>query len=483
MRLLISALLAFSLMSPLGAVDQLPSLGDSSQEGLTLAQEREIGEAAMREIRRSGEMAEDPEIVAYLNRLGSRLVEASGHSEMSFTFFPMLDHSVNAFAIPGGYIGIHTGLIVMSQHESELASVMAHEIAHVSQHHIARLIEGTRSNPLVTLASIGVAILAAQSGSGDAAMGALMVGSGYNLQKQLDYTYAHEQEADRLGMQTLSKSGLDPSAMPTFFERLQKHNRIVEANAPEFLRTHPVTYKRIADAQARLNEVPYRQTPDSADYLFVREKSRALQMKPADAVVFYRKTIADKRYANEAAQQYGLANALYLAGDYPAAWTALQSARKTFGKESHPSLEFLSGSILLAQEKNTEAIATFNQATKLFPVNRALAYGLIDALIAAGQYEQALATVQDYQSLYLSDAWFYQRAARIYNKQGKAMQAHKAQAEYYVRLQENAAAIEQLQIALRQPGSDFYVLSSIEARLRELKGNVSPREDRTKPQQ
>lgn len=476
MRKLLSACLVLILALPLDAAD-LPNLGDSSQQGLTPAQEREIGEGAMSELRRSGDLADDPEIVAYLNQLGARLVDASGNADMRFTFFPVLDRSVNAFAMPGGYVGVFTGLMVISQHESELASVLSHEIAHVTQHHLARMLEGTRSSPLVTLASIGAAILAAHAGNGDAMMSALVLGSSYNTQKQLDYTYAFEQEADRIGMQTLISAGFDPAAMPVFFERLQKHNRLVESNSLEFLRTHPVTYKRIADAQGRLTGQPYRQTPDSADFLFVREKARGLQMNPAEAVDFYQKTLAEKRYANEAAHRYGLAHALFLANRHDEAWTQLQQAKKAFGA-GQAALEFLAGSIRLAQGKHSEALAIFSGGVEQFPSSRALAYGLVDAQFAAGQLDKALEQIDDYQQLYPGDAYFYQRAARIYARQGKLMQQYKAQGEYYARLQEYNPAIEQLQMALKQPGNDFYLLSSIEARLRELQSKAGRPENR-----
>ncbi|SFN53000.1 Putative Zn-dependent protease, contains TPR repeats [Formivibrio citricus] len=473
MRKPLSALLSLILVAQTAWAD-LPSMGDVSQQGLTPAQEREIGESAMREIRRSGELAEDPEVVAYLSRLGARLVDAGGVSDVRFTFFPILDGSVNAFAIPGGYVGVHTGLIVMARHESELASVLAHEIAHVSQHHLARMIDATSVNPLVSLASLGVAILAAHAGRVDAAATAVTAGAGFSVQRQLDFTYAFEQEADRIGMQTLIRGGFDPGAMPTFFERLHRHNRLEESNAPEFLRTHPVTTKRIADAQGRLTGLPYRQTPDSADFLFVREKARGLQMKPADAVEFYRKHLAEKRYANEAAHRYGLAHALYLARDYEGAWQALQRAKTVYGRKGHPALEYLAGSIRLAQGRNDEALAVFGKGVENFPSSRALAYGLIDAQTAAGKYDKAHALIVDYQSLYAGDPWFYQRAAKAYAQQGRMMESHKAQGEYYARLYEYGLAIEQLQIALKQPGNDFYLLSSIEARLRELE-NIKPK--------
>lgn len=461
-------------LQPLAAAE-LPSLGDVAQAGLTPAQEREIGEEGMKELRRANALVDDPEVVAFINRMGAKLVEAGRITDVRFHFFPVKDASVNAFAMPGGYIGVHTGLIVMTQHESELASVLAHEIAHVSQNHLARMLNKTSESPWVSLASIALAILAVQAGRADAANAAIMAGTGYNIQRQLDFTYEFEQEADRIGMQILQDSGYDPAAMPVFFERLHKHNRLNESNAPEFLRTHPVTFKRIADAQGRLSALGYRQIPDSTDFLFVREKVRVMQMNAADAVSFYRDSLAAKRYANEAAYRYGLAYALFDNKQYTQAQTALAEAHKAYGLyRSHPALEYLAGNILLAQERHEEALKAFAEAGRRFPSSRALIYGKIDAMIFAGKLETALSEILETRQLYAGDPWLFQREAMIFGQQGKPMAQHKAQAEYYAALHEYRAAIEQLEIALRQPGNDFYLLSGIEARLRELKTLAGP---------
>lgn len=465
---IIAALIAGQLLSlPLSA-QSLPDMGDVASQTLSPQQEREIGQAAMVEIRRSGLMIDDPEVVAYLNRVGYRLVDAAEVGDSRFTFFTLDDKSVNAFAMPGGYIGVHSGLIVMAQHESELASVLAHEIAHVSQRHMARMLDGTRSGAWISVASLALAILAAQAGQGAAGGAVMMAGMGATVQRQLDFTYAFEQEADRLGMQTLTAAGYDPASMPVFFERLQKHNRVVESNAPEFLRTHPVTYKRIADAQARLSDQPYRQVPDSPDFLFLREKLRAQQLGPRNAVDYYLKTVQDKRYASEAAARYGLAIAYFQVRDYDAAWLALQKARAVFGGKSHPALEYLAGQILQGQGKNAEAVVVLKAASAQFVGSRALLYGTIDALTSAGQYAQARTLIDDGISLYPGDAWLYLRAARVYGAEDKLMQKHRAMGEYYVRLQEYGPALEQFQLALQQPGADFYLLSGIEARIRDL---------------
>ncbi|WP_157315314.1 M48 family metalloprotease [Chitinibacter sp. GC72] len=467
---IMAAALALVLAMPVTYAEKLPDLGDVSQQGLSKQQEREIGESAMRHIRRSGDLVEDPEILAFLATMGNRLTEAAEVSEPQFTFFPMLNASINAFAIPGGFVGVHTGLIVQARHESEVASVLSHEIAHVTQNHIARLMEGMKGSPWLSLAGIAAALVASSLGRGDAAAAAISATMGVSVQRQLDFTYSFEQEADRIGMQTLQKSGYDPAAMATFFERLQTHNRLVENNAPEFLRTHPVTMKRIADAQSRLGQTGYRQVPDSPEFLFVREKCRTLQMGGREAIGYYQKTLAEKRYADEAAQRYGLALALFQNRDYDQAWQALQQAKAIFagGKKSYPALEYLAGNIRLAQGEHAAAVRILNEASLRYPASRALLYGLIDAQIAAGMYAQARSELDDALAIYASDAQLYQRAAKLYARQGKLTQQYQMQGEYYLRLKEYTSALEQFNLALRQPQVDFYLQSGIEARIREI---------------
>ncbi|WP_410497569.1 M48 family metalloprotease [Chitinibacter sp. S2-10] len=466
---MVAASLAMALLTQAALAEKLPDLGDVSQQGLSKQEEREIGESAMRQIRRSGGLVDDPEVMAFLATMGNRLADAAEVNEPQFTFFPLLDKTVNAFAIPGGFIGVHTGLIVQSQHESEVASVLAHEIAHVTQNHLARMIDSMRVSPWLGLAGVAAAILASSAGRGDAAAAALTATMGVTVQRQLDFTYSFEQEADRIGMQTLQQSGYDPAAMAVFFERLQNYNRLYENNAPEFLRTHPVTMKRIADAQNRLGSGSYRQIPDSLEFLFVREKCRALQMGGLEGVIYYQKTIAEKRYASEVAQRYGLALVYYLNREYEPAWAAVQKARESLGnKASHPALEFLAGNIRLAQARNSEALQILADASRRFPASRALIYGLIDAQIAAGAYAEAKDEIDDALMLYASDAQLYQRAAKLYAKQGKPMLQYQMQGEYYARLKEYTSALEQFNLALRQPNEDFHLQSGIEARIREI---------------
>ncbi len=209
----------------------LPSLGTVAGADLSLQDERDIGEAFMKEIRADKDYLADPEITDYLNRLGWRLVTAGPVPPFHFFFFPMRDRTLNAFAMPGGFVAVHTGLITAAQTESELAGVMGHEIGHVAQRHIARMINEGSDSLAITLGSILLAVLAAKAGGssgGDAAVAIAMGTQGALLQKQLKFSRDAEREADRTGFSRLVNAGFDPKGMEDFFNRLAKENRYYE---------------------------------------------------------------------------------------------------------------------------------------------------------------------------------------------------------------------------------------------------------------
>ncbi len=231
---------------------QLPDLGDSSQVGFSPAQERKVGEAIIRQIRAQGGYMQDPEVNDYLNELGHKLVAASNDAKQDFEFFAVPDSQINAFALPGGYIGVNTGLILLAQNESELASVLAHEISHVTQRHMARMIDQQKNSMLLSLAGLALAVLASRAGGGGQGVQAAIASTtALNQQSQLNFTRENEYEADRIGFSRLVAAGYDPNGMATFMEKLQRSTRFLESNAPSYLRTHPITYERIAEAQSR----------------------------------------------------------------------------------------------------------------------------------------------------------------------------------------------------------------------------------------
>jgi len=235
-----SILLLLLFFSPVALSDGLPDLGDVSQATITPQQARQIGEQAMMQIRASKEYLDDSEVNDYLNKIGGRLVENSPEPSLDFQFFAVNDYNVNAFALPGGFVGVNAGLILITQSESELASVLSHEISHVTQHHLERMVEAQRGSGLISMAAIALAILAARTNPqvSEAAIASVQAG---NIQRQLNFTRTDEEEADRIGLQLLEKSGFNTHAMPDFLRRMQTSTRLLDNNAPNYMRDHPIT--------------------------------------------------------------------------------------------------------------------------------------------------------------------------------------------------------------------------------------------------
>jgi predicted Zn-dependent protease len=444
----------------------LPDLGDAAQSVLSSQQEQQLGDKIMREVRADPSYFDDPELTNYLNNLGYQLVSASPDARQAFQFFTILDPSINAFALPGGYIGVNTGVLLAAQSESELASVLAHEIAHVTQHHLARMLAAQKQTFLTSLAALAIAILASRSNS-QISQAAVATAQASAIQSQLSFTREHEREADRIGLVMLEQAEFDPRAMAGFFDRLQKSTRLLENNAPAYLRTHPLTFERIADVQNRLQSLPYRPSPDSLNFHLMRAKLRANYGPPKDAVIFFEESLKERKYAMEAAARYGLVTALMRDKKYARAEKELALLQKNVSRT--PIIANLAGRLALAQGKTAEALDVYRTALQNYPESRALGYEYAEALVANGKAEEALKLISDQVQLFPDDPKLYQLQARSYAVLGNRLQQHRAQAEAYVRLGSLPAAIEQLQIALRAGDGDFYQLSSAESRLRELR--------------
>ena len=281
-RFLVVALVSFALNAPLARAQShdLPSLGEAGGEELPPAIERRLGEQIMLQVRRDPTYLPDPESTEYLNNLGYRLVAVSPSRSLDFVFFVIRDPMLNAFALPGGFIGVHTGLVITSQSESELASVLGHEIGHVTQRHIARMIARQKESTAMAIGALLLAILAARAGgssSGDLTQAAILGSQAAMMQQQLNFSREAEREADRVGFQTLVEAGFDGRGMEGFFARMQAGTRIYEGTAPAYLRTHPMTVERISDMQNRTRSLPFKQRADSLEFQLVRARLRVLQ--------------------------------------------------------------------------------------------------------------------------------------------------------------------------------------------------------------
>ena len=230
---------------------ELPDIASSAESLFTPVEEQRIGRAFMRSIRDSLPIIEDQLLSDYINALGQRLVSKLKTTPQNFYFFLVNQQEINAFAGPAGNIGVNSGLILATESESELAAVLAHEISHITQHHLARAFEDAGNLSIPTAALLLAAILLGATTGAGAGIAAAAGVQAAAIQHQLNFTRADEQEADTMGMKLLAAAGFDPHAMPAFFERLSQSSRLDENNAPEFLQTHPVTSNRIADAMGR----------------------------------------------------------------------------------------------------------------------------------------------------------------------------------------------------------------------------------------
>ncbi|SCZ85693.1 M48 family metalloprotease [Nitrosomonas mobilis] len=495
-------IIVLSMLFPYQVFGQtLPDLGDVSQATVTPRQERQIGLQIMRQIRADPSYLDDPEVADYLSRIGSRLVAVSDRYvfEHSFEFFALNNSEINAFAMPGGFMGFHSGLITAAQSESELAGVMAHEIAHVTQKHLARMISGSQYPGMIaSIAALAIAILASRSNpqAGSAVMAATQAGM---IQAQLNFTRKHEKEADRIGFDMLVKAGFDPHGMASFFERMQNASRYHESGAPSFLRTHPVTFERIADIQNRVREVSYRQVPDSIEFHLVRAKLRALQGSAFQKVSEFDARLQDRRYINETAERYGLIQALLRARQYGRAEKELNVLYQTIqsdpaaqpiknhslGKpiriagdyvQAAAMIDTLAAHVKFENGQVEDAFKLYQTALAAYPHYRALIYGYADALLQHGQPQKALDFTRKQLQILRNDIRLHQLEARSHEVLGNRLQQHQAQAEALILEGKYKQAIGQLEIALRQKHENFYQLSSVEARLRQLKEAVAEHE-------
>lgn len=418
----------------------------------------------MRDIRwHEASYLDDPETEGYLNALGGQLVAAT-QTDGDFHFFAISDPTINAFAMPGGYIGVHTALILTTQSESELASVLSHEIAHVEQRHIARMVSKQGQTNLVMLASMLVAVLAAR-GSDQLAQAAVVGGQAAAIQSQLGYTREFEREADRMGLQTLEAAGFDVRGMPGFFERLQRETRLYENNAPSYLRTHPLNAERIADLENRVATMRYRQVVGSEDFSLIQARLTARKSNAADALR-REQTRWDQAKSHDDAQRYGYAYALMRAGKADAA----QRVYADFPRASrHALIVSLGAEIAMARRDPAAAVALLEPAVKRFASARFLLYRLTDAYLAAGQTQRAIDTLRPATGAHRDDFNLWMRLAKAYESAGNVMESHRAQAEVYALQGLWMPAIEQLEIARRGGATDFYTQSAIDARMRELR--------------
>lgn len=464
-RRLLLGLLCLSLAVPTLALD-LPNIGDPAERLITPDQERQLGEAFMRRLRQQVPFVDDPELSAYVSGLGNRLVANSDTPEQHFTFFIVKDDAINAFAAPGGFIGTHSALILTARNESELAGVLAHEIAHVTQKHLVRAYDSASRMGLPMAAALLAAILIGTQSSqaGQAAIMSVQAGA---IQQQINFTRGNEKEADHIGMQTLARSEFDPRGMPGFFERLQKNTRLYGDGLPPFLSTHPVTTDRVAESMARAEQLRPRQTQDSLNFYLAQAKLRVLTTAdPKQAFAYFNQPNTDPPLP-EAARAYGQALALAGSGDYAAARATLARLRKT--DPDRIAYPLALAQLEMSAGRNDAALEQYRTLLRLYPTNTMLVEGSVQALLNVGRHGEARQLLEAARRRQTRpDPNLYLLLAKAATGMRREADAHEAMAEYYYLNGQTFEAVEQLTLASRIPGQDFYQASRIEARLQEL---------------
>ncbi len=469
----------------------LPDLGDSSSADLAPVDERLLGERIMREIRRDPDYLKDPVFFDYLNVTGQQLVDAArkqgvpgldgrGSFAVSFELFGVRDKSINAFALPGGFIGVHTGLIVSAETESELASVLGHEIGHVTQKHIARMFGQQGTNSMIALASIVLAAVAA-SRNPNAAQGLAVGGQALAIQNQLAYSRDAEREADRIGFQILQAGGYDVQGMPDFFQRMQRANSIMESGVPGYVRTHPLTTDRIADMQDRVRGLARPKVSSSTEFYLVKARARLIQTTSSsnypELKQFYESLARKAEPTKQLEGNYGLALLSLKQQRIVDAENFLQKSRtllQTIHSQGSPiqrtslSIEATAIDILYAKSQYEQGLKSLAQLKATYPNSQALNVLMVEGQLKTRQYDQAITWLKAQSKSQPGNPIWWDLLSRAYAQSGKRALQHASLAEKYVVDGAWIAAIEQMRLAKTAGDADFYQASEIDARARQI---------------
>ncbi len=467
----------FGLLARIEAKEiALPDIGDSAGALISPQQEYAIGLSFYWHLQQSVKLVDDPEINHYLRQLGYRLVANSDAPYLRFTFFMVQNPTVNAFAAPGGFVGMHSGLFLTAENEDEVASVLAHEIAHITQRHLLRSYEKARQmNIPMTIGMIAAALLgAADPQMGTAAAMAVQAGG---VQYQLNFTRDNEEEADNLGMQILVRAGFNPMAMPAFFEKLQKAGRFYGRDTvPEFLRTHPVTTSRIADARGRAAQYVTKAHPiDALQFYLMREKLRVLLASDVNLLLpYYREAMQKGVDKYKHAVQYGYGLALAAAGHFGQARNQLQ--RLIDQDPERLAYQLALARIDIRTGQLAAALQRYQQMQQIYPDDQALTLEQVTALLQAGQPQQARQLLLKQRDTGTALQQVYQLLAKTEQALGHRSQAHRWLAEYYYQSGQLEQAIDQLQIAAKFAKGDEYQRAQISSRLREVEYQLAQME-------
>jgi predicted Zn-dependent protease len=460
--------------------DQLPEMGTAAQKALSLDDENQIGRMVMRNLRESGMLLEDPEVHEYIQSLGLRLSSLAQDGNRDFNFFVVRDPAINAFALPGAYVGVHSGLILETRNESELAAVLAHEVSHVTQRHIARGLEAQSRANLMSTAAVLAAILigAAGGGNSNATMGAITAAQSAAAQAGINFTRENEYEADRIGIGVLASAGFDPNAMPAFFDTMFRRTQLAPDRVPELLRTHPVTSNRIAESKDRANQYPPVNVKDSLSYSLMKERIRVLLVSRNGDSREYYKALGDNEADLSLAQTYGRGLSELYGNQADKAVVTFTRLRQQYPEVMafHTAL----GQAQLAAGKTQDALETLEHARVLAPRNVPVTVRYGEALMQAGRPKRAHEVLLDLFNNVPPTQEQIRLTAMAANAAGDVADAYSYMAEYHLMGGDLMLAINQLELALSVPSITEVQRAKFVARLKEVREWLPKERNRSK---
>lgn len=452
----------------------IPTIGSASSAELSPAVEAVLGDAIMEQGRRDPTYIDELYINQYLTDTAQRLVRAApAKIDQKIRVFAVRDPSINAFALPGGYIGINSGLIASARSEAELASVLGHEIAHVGQRHVARGMTQSAQTNHMMMAALAGALLAALSGSADLAMGVASFGQAAAIDRQLGFSRQAEQEADRIGFQMLTAAGYDPKGMAQMFQRLMQSARLNEPVRGSYASTHPLSQQRQSDIENRLANAPQKDSYyKDDDFWYVRAATRVVQARGGMALQQAMQQFDAEQQGGTAVEQsaalYGKALAAFQRKEYDEATDLIRQARQ---KKQNAALDILEIELMMATGAQESALEKARQAWQRDSSQQALALAYTQAMQATGQDAEAIAFLKKLIDKWPNEPRWYQLIAKSQEQAGQAIAARKSMAEYYERVGALPTAVEQLRQA-RNMSDDFYEQSRLDVQIRELQDRL-----------
>ncbi len=457
----------------------IPSLGAASSSELSPALERTLGAAIMEQGRHDPSYINDPDVDQYLTSMGHKLVAEAPGGPWHITVFGLRDPQINAFALPGGYIGVNSGLVVAAQNESELASVLAHEIGHVVLRHIARGMTQHSQNGHLMLVAMAGALLAALAGGGDLAMGVAAFGQAAAVDRQLGFSRQAEQEADRTGFEMLRRAGYDPQGMVQMFTALMKQSSFNERTGGNvFTSSHPLSIQRLSDIENRARELAPVHHRDTDTFWYLRAKLRVIQAQGREAreeaLRKLRQDAGSLAGVQRSAAWYGLAYAAWKSNHPDQADAALQKARAN-GADS-PELACLAIELASQRGDLKFALTQAQKAAVRWPDSRAVALARVDVLQKGGRNAEAVQFLTQRIAQWPDLAALYRLQAQSYERIGQVVPARRAMADYYLRTGALSTAVEELRQA-RSLSSDFYTQSELDAQIRTIRRRLDTERD------